>query len=149
MPYGRSRGSCKFDLRSFVVISANVARRHSHRFACVRAVCAFVYSLHSISFQWPLPLQRKAVKRRSGVCSLVCLFRRACIESDSPMGSTDAASVCLVPAVRCTCCCLRGRGTLGILLFIAGRGRKAYWTRGGAGRVERRSQYNSWMHAIG
>ena len=24
-----------------------------------------------------------------------------------------------------------GRGTLGILLFIAGRGRKAYWKRGG------------------
>ena len=26
---------------------------------------------------------------------------------------------------------LEGRGTLGILLFIAGRGRKAYWKRGG------------------
>jgi len=25
----------------------------------------------------------------------------------------------------------KGRGTLGILLFIAGRGRKAYWKRGG------------------
>ena len=28
---------------------------------------------------------------------------------------------------------LSGRGTLGILLFIAGRGRKAYWKRGVGG----------------
>jgi len=28
---------------------------------------------------------------------------------------------------------LKGRGTLGILLFIAGRGRKAYWKRGVGG----------------
>ena len=29
-----------------------------------------------------------------------------------------------------------GRGTLGILLFIAGRGRKAYWKRGVRGEGE-------------
>jgi len=29
-----------------------------------------------------------------------------------------------------------GRGTLGILLFIAGRGRKAYWKRGVGGEGE-------------
>jgi len=28
---------------------------------------------------------------------------------------------------------MMGRGTLGILLFIAGRGRKAYWKRGVGG----------------
>ena len=32
--------------------------------------------------------------------------------------------------------CLFGRGTLGILLFIAGRGRKAYWKRGVGGEGE-------------
>ena len=31
---------------------------------------------------------------------------------------------------------LSGRGTLGILLFIAGRGRKAYWNRGVGGEGE-------------
>ena len=31
---------------------------------------------------------------------------------------------------------MKGRGTLGILLFIAGRGRKAYWKRGVGGDGE-------------
>ena len=46
-----------------------------------------------------------------------------------PTGDRDCETVGIPP--------LMSRKTLGILLFIAGRGRKAYWKRGVGGEGER------------
>ena len=68
------------------------------------------------------------------------------LESDGMILSVTPRSLyalvshlCLTGYQRSQChirTCGKGRGTLGILLFIAGIGRKAYWKRGGGGEGE-------------
>ena len=78
--------------------------------------------------------------------SISCCYHVYQLRCNRPYLDTKTASTIAISIVHSK---LDGRGTLAILLFIAGRGRKAYWKRGVGWEGEGAEPINSWMHAIG